>query len=529
MKGEAMSLLHSYLQSTAEQFGDKLALIIGNESWTFSKIDRQSDQLAAALQAMGIRRGDRVATYLDNSAEFVIALWATLKAGAVFVPINHGVKTEKLCFILADAGATCLIALSSLQARVLPALSDVPSVRQVVWVGDFPVDKQGIFLNSILAQPYRRPADPHLIDQDLSLLIYTSGSTGHPKGVMMTHRSIHNNVWSISTYLENTPEDVVLCVLPLSFDYGLFQILTGARVGFTVVLEKSFAFPHDVLRKIGAFRVTGLPGVPTIFATLLQFAPFEGLDLSSLRYISNTAAPFPPAHIHRLQELLPRTTIFSMFGLTECTRVSYLDPAKLNDKITSVGKAMPNSETYIVDDVGRHLGANEIGELVVRGTSLMRGYWHRPEETAKALRPGDIPGEMVLYTGDLFRMDEDGDLYFVGRKDDVFKCRGEKVSPKEVESALFELDEIAEAAVIGVPDPIDGMAIKAFVVPRSDSQITEQEVRRHCMARLEHQLQPKFVELCAALPKTDSGKVTKSVLRTSGAIPADAKIMQCAE
>ncbi|MGE5469623.1 MAG: class I adenylate-forming enzyme family protein [Bacteroidota bacterium] len=517
-----MALVHSYLQDTAARFPDRVALTVGADSWTFGRLERDSDQLAAALQARGVGRGDRVAALLDNSAELVVTMWAALKAGAVFVPINHGVKAEKLGFILADAGVSCLVALDSLRARVVSALAEAPTVATVIWVGVAP--DSGASLASLLAGPQRRPVEPGLIDQDLCLLIYTSGSTGQPKGVMMSHRSIHNNVWSISTYLGNTPEDVVLCVLPLSFDYGLFQVLTGARVGFSVVLEKSFAFPYEILKRIDECKVTGLPGVPTIFATLLQFAPFEGLDLSSLRYLSNTAAPFPPAHITRLRELLPQATIFSMFGLTECTRVSYLDPARLEAKITSVGRAMPNSETYIVDDNGCRLGAGEIGELVVRGTSLMRGYWRRPEETARTLRPGEIPGEMVLYTGDLFRMDEDGDLYFVGRKDDVFKCRGEKVSPREIENVLYEMSEVAEAAVIGIADPIDGMAIKAFVVARPGMALTEQDVFRHCRARLESQLQPRVVELCAALPKTDSGKITKSVLRTSGA-----EALTCAE
>lgn len=517
-----MPLVHSYLAETARRSPDKTALLCGAESWTFGRIDRESDRLAASFQAMGVRRGDRVAAVLDNSPELVVAMWASFKAGAVFVPINPAVKPEKLGFILADAGVSVVLAMASLYGRVIVALSAAPSVRQVIWTGGEPGNHStthGTPLAELLRGPQRRPDDPGLIDQDLCLLIYTSGSTGQPKGVMMTHAAIHNNVWSISTYLGNTPDDVVLCVLPLTFDYGLFQVLTGARVGFSVVLEKSFAFPWDTLKRIDECRVTGLPGVPTIFATLLQFAPFEGLDLSCLRYLSNTAAPFPPAHIQRFRQLLPQARIFSMFGLTECTRVAWLDPDKLDDKITSVGRAMPNSETWIVDDYGQRLGPMQVGELVVRGSSLMRGYWQRPEETAKALRPGEIEGERVLYTGDLFRMDEDGDLYFVGRKDDVFKCRGEKVSPREVENVLYELHAVAEAAVIGVPDPIVGMAVKAFVVPRPGVTIDESTILKHCRRRMEPHLQPKIVEICESLPKTDSGKITKTVLRKSGATP----------
>jgi amino acid adenylation domain-containing protein len=509
-------LVHHFLRDSAARTPDKTALICADAHFSFADIDRASDRLAAEFQRSGVKRGDRVAAMLENAPEMVIALWGALKAGAVFVPINHATKGDKLAFILSDCGTAALVAPASLHARVVPALALAPSVHTVVWVGEAD-EAAGPRLHDIVAAPSPPPADPGLIDQDLCLLIYTSGSTGRPKGVMMTHRNIHNNVWSISTYLGNTADDVVLCVLPLSFDYGLFQILTGARVGFTVVLERSFAYPWSVLKRMAECRVTGLPGVPTIFATLLQCAPFTGLDLSSLRYITNTAAAFPPAHIRRLRALLPGARIFSMFGLTECTRVCFLDPERLEAKIGSVGRAMPNSETYIVDESGNRVGPGEIGELVVRGTAVMRGYWNRPEETARALRDGEMPGEKVLYSGDLFRMDEDGDLYFIGRRDDVFKCRGEKVSPREVESVLFEMEEIAEAAVIGVADPLDGTAIKAYVVAREGRELSEAAVRRHCRARLEPQLVPKFIEFADTLPKTDSGKITKTVLRAQAA------------
>jgi long-chain acyl-CoA synthetase len=331
--------------------------------------------------------------------------------------------------------------------------------------------------------------------------------------VMMSHRAICNNAWSISTYLKNTSDDTVLCVLPLSFDYGLFQVLTGARIGFPIVLEKSFAYPYDILKRIEQYRVTGVPGVPTIFARLLEYAPFSGLDLSSLRYLSNTGAAFPVAHISALRKALPHVEIYSMFGLTECTRVSYLEPTRIATKPTSVGRAMPNSETYIVDENGRRCGPREIGELVVRGSSLMLGYWHRARETAQMLRDGDLPGEKVLFTGDLFWMDEEGDLYFVGRRDDVFKCRGEKVSPREIEACLYELDCVAEVAVVGVADPIDGMAIKAHVVPRQGRDISQTALRAHCRERLEPRLVPRLFEVCQSLPKTESGKIQNSVVR----------------
>src|SRR6516164_10500584 len=505
-------LLHDLLRNSARRFPDKVGLVFSNRSYRFREIDEASDRLAWEFQRLGLHRGDRVAAMLDNSFEMVVVLWGTLKAGAVFVPISPGIKVDKLSFLLADSGSAAFIASGHLRQRVEEATAQASFSGATVWVGDN-AELVGIRLSEILARPHQAPADPGLIDQDLCLIIYTSGSTGSPKGVMMTHRSICNNVWSISSYLGNRSDDVILCVLPLSFDYGLFQVLTGARVGFTVVLERSFAYPYDVLKRIGQHRVTGLPGVPTIFAKLLQFAPFDGLDLSSLRYLSNTAAPFPSAHILALRRLLPQAAIFSMYGLTECTRVSFLDPSRLEAKLTSVGRAMPNSETYILDEQGRRCGPREVGELVVRGTIVMRGYWQRPDETAKALHDGDIPGEKVLFTGDLFYKDEEEDLYFVGRRDDVFKCRGEKVSPREVEACLYELDSVAEVAVVGVPHPIDGMAIKAHVVPRDGHVITEELLRKQCQRALEPLLVPRFFELRPNLPKTDSGKIMKTALR----------------
>ncbi|HEX6570284.1 MAG TPA: fatty acid--CoA ligase family protein, partial [Acidimicrobiales bacterium] len=356
------------------------------------------------------------------------------------------------------------------------------------------------------------PRDPGLIDADLASIIYTSGSTGRPKGVMLTHRNVVHNAWSISTYLGLVAGDVVACLLPLSFDYGLFQVFMGARVGAAVVLERSFAYPYEVLRRLAAHRVTVLPGVPTVFATILQMSPLDGVDLSSVRLLTNTAAALPPAHIHRLREAFPGARIFSMYGLTECTRVSYLDPDRLADKVTSVGKAMPNTEAYVVDDDGRRVPPGEVGELVVRGASVMRGYWGKPAETAQMLRAGENAGETVLHTGDRFTIDDEGFLYFVGRTDDVFKCKGEKISPKEVEHVLYELDDVAEAAVVGVPDELDGMAVKAVVALRPGSALTAEGVRRHCRARLESYMVPRHVELRDELPKTDSGKIRRAAL-----------------
>lgn len=508
-----MRLVHDLLADSAARLRDKAALITESNTASFGQLDQDSDRIARALQNLGIVRGDRVALMVENSIPFVVSLFGALKAGAAAVPIGPSTKEDKLAYLLNDSGARILIASGHCARAVLPAVTICPSIDAVIWSGTAPTGTgKTKTLAQILSERHVRPSPPGLIDEDLCFIIHTSGSTGEPKGVMLTHRNVSNTAWAISTYLENTPDDVVACVLPLTFGYGLFQILTGVHVGFTVLLEKSFTYPYDVLARLAEHRVTGFPGVPTIFAALLQMAPFDGLDLSALRYFTNAAAALPPAHIRRLQTLFPAVRLYSMYGLTECTRVSYLPPDRLNDKILSVGKSMPNCEAYIVDEAGRRVGPGVVGELVVRGANVMRGYWRKPEHTARRLRESEIVGEKLLYTGDQFLMDEDGFLYFQGRNDDIFKSKGQKISPREIENVLYELEAIAEAAVFGVPDPIEGHAIKACVVLRPGVTLTESDIRHHCRAKLENALLPKFIEVVATMPKTESGKIKRAAL-----------------
>jgi amino acid adenylation domain-containing protein len=516
-------LVHRLLTHSAQRHPEKIAIVDATGSHTFADLDRLSTGFASWLQRVGIRRGDRVVLMMENCATLVAAFFGVLRAGAVMVVVNPTTKSDKLNYVLNDCGARVLVAANRLARVVLPATVSTSELEAIAWAEGTPgtIDADATtseranisfedVANSTASDP--RLSDPGLIDEDLAAIIYTSGSTGFPKGVMLTHRNVCHNAWSISTYLELVADDIVASVMPLSFDYGLFQILMSARVGFTVVLEQSFAYPYDVMKRIVEQRVTVLPGVPTIFSKILSLAPYDDLDLSHIRVITNTAAALPPAHIRRLMDLFPRARIYSMYGLTECTRVSYLDPDRLLDKISSVGKAMPNTEVSLVDDDGIRVPPGVVGELVVRGASVMRGYWGKPEETARFLREGEIQGELVLYSGDQFHADDEGFLYFVGRTDDVFKCKGEKISPKEIELVLYELDEVAEAAVVGVPDELDGMAIKAIVVPSSSGTLDENLVRRHCRSRLENFMVPKFVEIRKELPKTESGKIQRSSL-----------------
>jgi acyl-CoA synthetase (AMP-forming)/AMP-acid ligase II len=316
----------------------------------------------------------------------------------------------------------------------------------------------------------------------------------------------------MDTYLELKSDDRIVCGLPLSFDYGLYQVLMSFFVGCTLILETSFTFPVKVLQAMEREKATVFPGVPTVFSMLMGLKTLKDFDLRHLRTITNTAAALSEEHINQLRALFPQARLFSMYGLTECKRVTYLPPDQLDIRPTSVGRGMPNEEVWLVDEAGHRLPNGSTGELVIRGSNVMRGYWNKPAETARCLKPGPMPGEMVLYSGDLFRTDAEGWLYFVARKDDIIKSRGEKVSPKEVENVIYSLDGVQDVAVIGVPDDLLGQAIKAFVVPREGAALVEKDVLRHCQARLESFMVPKYVEVVAALPKTDTGKIRKTGL-----------------
>jgi Acyl-CoA synthetases (AMP-forming)/AMP-acid ligases II len=299
-------------------------------------------------------------------------------------------------------------------------------------------------------------------------------------------------------------------LLPLSFDYGLYQVLMTFRFGGRLVLERSFAYPAAILRRIEEERVTGFPGVPTIYALLLQM-DLSRYDLSSIRYLTNTAAALPPSHVLELRRTFPWARLYSMYGLTETKRTLYLPPEEVERRPASVGIAIPGTEVWIEDEHGNRLGPGEVGELVVRGRHVMRGYWEAPEATAQRFRPGPLPGERVCYTGDLFRMDDDGFLYFIGRKDDIIKSRGEKVAPKEVENVIYELPGVVAVAVVGVPDPILGQAIKAFVVAKN-ADLTEMQILAHCRSRLEDFMVPRYVEFRDELPVNTSGKIARREL-----------------
>jgi amino acid adenylation domain-containing protein len=514
--------VEEFLEHSAARYPDKVALVSGSDRLTYAAIESRSNQLADVLLGAGLERWDRVAIYTGNSPESVYGIFAALKAGGVFLVINPTTKIEKLTYILNNCRASVLITSGKKMQQISGLLAHTPYLHTVIVAGDTGPDTIDVpgkhvtcFDAAVGSAPSSR-APKRAIDIDLAALIYTSGSTGRPKGVMVTHLNIVSAATSITTYLENTADDVIINVLPLAFDYGLYQLLMAFKVGATLVLERSFTYPAAILDTMVRERVTGLPLVPTISSILLQ-SDLSKWDLKHLRYITNTAAALPVEHIRRLREMCPRAKIFSMYGLTECKRVSYLPPDQIDIRPESVGRGMPNEEVYLVDEAGKKVRPGETGELVVRGANVMKGYWELEEETSKVLRDGGFPWpEKVLYTGDLFTADEEGYLYWRGRRDDIIKTRGEKVSPREVEDVLYSMPQICEAAVVGVEDELLGHAIKAFVTLRPGSQASEQDVLRHCKERLEDFMVPKTVEIRANLPKTGTGKIRKSALVNAG-------------
>jgi amino acid adenylation domain-containing protein len=506
-------LVHDFLRRNAEQYPEKVALRAEEASLTYAEFEARSNSIARGLISLGVCRGDRVVIRVENGIPAAICIYAVLKAGAVFVVINPDTPPDTLSYIVEDAGAVGLITgRRPLQGALSQRFGSTGRGRKpfVVAVGD-PASANGdgeqIPLRSLEEPFLPEPLDLRIIDQDLACLIYTSGSTGKPKGVVSGHDNVLFAAQSIISYLENTPDDIILNLLPLSFDYGLYQLLMSVTFGGTLVFESSFAYPAAVLRSIQRERITGLPGVPTLFSLILSL-DLSTFDISSIRYVTNTAAAMPVEMVKRLCDAFPQARIYSMYGMTECKRTLYLPPERVRDKPASVGIPIPGTEAWVQREDGTHAEAGEVGELVVRGSHVMRGYWEAPEATAERFRSGPTPGERALYTGDLFSRDEEGFFYFVSRRDGVLKSQGQKVAPVEVERVLHELPEVAEAAVVGVKDEVLGTAIKAYVVPISPN-LSTRAVLRHCSQRLERHKVPKYVVLTDSLPRTPNGKVDK--------------------
>lgn len=505
---------------SAERVPDKTALVVEGESYTYSQLAEAVATMAGGLIARGLRRGDRVAIYMDNTWPCIVSLYAITQAGGVFLIINPQTKAGKLEFIIKNCEAEILLSDAHLSEQLNAVLPALPQLKHVICSGDldkYPLvaAKNGYEIEAfaeLLKSNEVLEQHKNITPSDLASLIYTSGSTGNPKGVMHSHLSMTFALGSLIEYLRLNESDVILNILPFAFDYGLYQLLMSIHLGATLVLERSFTYPALVFKRIEEFQVTVFPAVPTIFSMLLSAHKRKKIIFNSITRVTNTAAALPAEYISNLREIFPNALIYKMYGLTECKRVCYLEPELLDDNGRSVGKAIPGTETYLLDLNGKPVNDGEMGILHVRGPHIMLGYWNNPEQTEKMLKQGALPGERVLCTHDWFKKDSNDLLYFIGRSDDIIKTRGEKVSPIEVENVLLGIDGIAEAAVIGLPDEVLGESVNAYISLENDCQLKDMEIRKICVSRLENFMVPQKITIMDALPKTSTGKITKKDL-----------------
>jgi long-chain acyl-CoA synthetase len=474
---------------------DRLALIAGDRTVSFGELDGLTERLAAGLREQGVQSGDRVAIMLPNGIDAVVAIEATLRAGAAIMPINPTAKHDRVSDLLQRSEAAALLTDTE---RAGEAAQAVAAVGEVPWFSR---------LDEVVsdAAPPRETPD----DADLAALMHTSGSTGGPKGVMHCHGGLGFVTDSIIEYLEIVPEDRILNLLPLSFGYGLTHLLISMRSGATLVLEPGVGLPGKIVKLLEDREITGLPGVPTVFQLLLTLRGLSERPLPHLRFLTSAGAALPGPAIEEVRRTFPNALLYVMYGQTECIRTCYLPPDQLDVRPDSVGVPIPGTETWVEDDDGNEVGPGVVGELITRGSHVMQGYWHDPEATAARVREGRHPAERVLATNDLFRTDEEGYLYFVGRRDDIIKSRGEKVPPREVEEVLHGDSRVKEAAVVGVPDRLLGEAVHAHVSAREGEELDPAALKRLCAEHLEDYMVPQQVVIHEELPRNNNGKIDR--------------------
>jgi len=513
-------LLHHMLRTSAERFPEKEALVHGSRRLAYRDVEQAVNRLALGMKTAGLERGDRVGIFLEPSVPQALSIFAASKANAVFVPVNHLLRPEQVAHIAADCQMRAMVTTRSRLADLEPILDRVPSLSFAVVTGKGPSIRSCLRLYDL--EELLKDETPGLrekcIGNDLAAILYTSGSTGRPKGVMLTHAQIMAGASIVSDYLGITDKERILAVLPFSFDAGLNQLMTAFQQGGTLVIL-NFVFAREIVQTLAAERITGLAGVPTLWTLLSQ--PQSALmktPLPHLRYITNTGGAMPQTVLAELRAALPATKIFLMYGLTEAFRSTYLPPEQLDARPTSIGKAIPNTEILVINEHGQPCKPGEVGELVHRGPTVSLGYWGRLDLTEKVLRPHpfkaqELAGEKVCYSGDLVKMDDDGFLYYVGRRDMMIKSSGYRISSTEVEEVLFQSGQIRGAAVIGVPDDVLGQHIKAFVVAREDQPPDADRLQEFCAQRLPRYMVPKVIEYIDELPKTSSGKVDYRALQ----------------
>lgn len=524
-------LVHEFIYESALRAPSAEALAYQGQRLAYDTLAESVIVFSGALLALGLARNERVAIYLEKRIETVVAIFGSTAAGGVFVPVNPLLKPDQVAYILKDCNVRILVTSPERLFFLANTVHNCPELHTVILVGpsqDLPL-LEGIKIVHWSEVIHNAPTTvlPHgRIDNDMAAIFYTSGSTGKPKGVVLSHRNLVTGARSVAKYLENTGEDRILSVLPLSFDYGLSQLTTAFYRGASVVLM-NYLFPQDIIKAVAHERITGLAAVPPLW---IQLSQQKWQDNTTLRYLTNSGGKMPRPALDALRKLLPHTKIYLMYGLTEAFRSTFLLPAELDKRPDSIGKAIPNAEVMVVRQDGTLCEVDEPGELVHRGALVALGYWNDIEKTAEHFRPapGQNAGltlpEIAVWSGDTVRMDNEGFLYFVGRNDDMIKVSGYRVSPSEVEEVLHALPGVTEVAAFGVPHPTLGMVI-AVVVHCIDSILTPQMILHECQRRLPTYMVPAHVEIFETpLPRNPNGKIDRRSLQLSFACQSETEV-----
>jgi acyl-CoA ligase (AMP-forming) (exosortase A-associated) len=513
-------LLHELILDSAELSPQALALRYQERDLSYAGLAERVRAAAAAFVALGLGRGERLAVYLEKRLETVTALYGACAAGAVFVPVNPLLKPEQVVYILNDCNVRMLVTSPERLAGLASALASCHDLHTVLVSGDAAAAAEipGLRVLSwenVLGSGGGRT--PHrVIDSDMAAILYTSGSTGKPKGVVLSHRNLVAGAKAVARYLENHPEDRILSVLPLSFDYGLNQLSTAFLVGAAAVLM-NYLLPRDVIAVVARERITGLAAVPPLWIQLAELK-WPSSVREHVRYLTNSGGRMPLATLKALRERLPKTQVFLMYGLTEAFRSTYLPPSELDRRPESIGKAIPNAEVLVVREDGTPCAPGEPGELVHRGVLVSMGYWNDPVKTAERFklvpvreRGLTIP-ELAVWSGDTVRIDEEGYLYFVSRRDEMIKTSGYRVSPTEVEEVVYATGLVSEVAVIGIPHPVLGQAI-VVVATAKDGDLQTDRLLAECKQRLPAFMMPALIQRREGnLPRNPNGKIDRKLL-----------------
>jgi acyl-CoA ligase (AMP-forming) (exosortase A-associated) len=512
-------LIHDFISYSAKRSPDKDALAYQGRRLSYVALAEEVEASATGFLAYGLERSERVGVYLEKRLETVAAQFGAAAAGGVFVPINPLLKAEQVAYILKDCTVRILVTSADRVKLLATVLQQCHDLRTVVVVGDMEGLPRIVGL-SVIPWPELTAATgafhPHrVIDNDMAAILYTSGSTGRPKGVVLTHRNMVAGAKSVAQYLENTPDDRILAVLPLSFDYGLSQLTTAFHTGACAVLINHL-LPRDIVNAVEKERITGLAAVPPLWIQLTQLAWPEQC---SLRYITNSGGAMQRTTLDVLRKALPNTKVYLMYGLTEAFRSTFLPPSELDRRPDSMGKAIPNAEILVLREDGSPCGPGEPGELVHRGALVSLGYWNDPEKTAERFKPVSSPHtglpmpEMAVWSGDTVRMDEDGFLYFISRRDEMIKTSGYRVSPTEVEEVVYATNQVAEAAAIGVDHPVLGQAIVVVAIARTGTRLDAEALVAACKPSLPAYMLPARIEIReGSLPRNPNGKIDRKHL-----------------